>query len=64
MATGERVSGVPCGRRLRPGEQAALRLDTIYCTTCVDLLPTLAGTEVLRFELERGVVCGGGAPLD
>lgn len=53
-----------CGRRLAPGEEAVLRVDTILCRDCAAWLPQDPLFTDRRFRLTRGASCGGGSPLD
>lgn len=57
----------PCERSLRVGEFAILAGDVIYCLDCYRqaeaVLPALAQTSE-RFQLRRGVTCGGGHAED
>lgn len=53
-----------CGRRLAPGEEAVLRVDTILCSDCAGWLPHDPQFTDRPFRLTRGAACGGGSPLD
>ena len=57
----------PCERPLGVGEPAVIAGDTIYCPVCYDYAetrwPELANV-ARRFQLKRGVTCGGGYAED